>query len=56
VLPYDTGMSMESSWQASDAELLAGLRELETRMRSTWAQMLPVVAEVHSRGIAGKEG
>lgn len=49
-------MSVESTWQASDAELLVELREWETRMRSTWAQMLSVVAEIDSRGIAGKEG
>ncbi|MGH3944237.1 MAG: DUF222 domain-containing protein [Pseudonocardiaceae bacterium] len=49
-------MSMGPAWQASDDELLAELCALETRMRSTWAQMLSVVAEVDSRGIAGKEG
>ncbi len=47
---------MGPAWQASGDELLAELRALETRMRSTWAQMLSVVAEVDSRGIAGKEG
>ena len=39
-----------------DDELLAELRPLETRTRSMRAQMLSVVAEVDSRGIAGKEG
>lgn len=43
-------------WQASDAELLAELRTVESRMHSLWAEMLSVVAEVESRGIAGKEG
>ena len=43
-------------WQASDQELLAELRTLETCMNSVWAEMLSVVAEVDSRGIAGKEG
>ncbi len=47
---------MGPAWQAGDDELLAELRVLETRMRSTWAQMLSVVAEVDARGIAGKEG
>ncbi len=49
-------MSTGPVWQASDDELLAELRALETRMRSTWAQILSVVAEVDARGIAGKEG
>jgi hypothetical protein len=49
-------MSTSPVWQVSDDELLAELRMLETRMRSTWAQILSVVAEVDSRGIAGKEG
>src|ERR1051326_8385326 len=43
-------------WQASDMELLAELRTVESRMHSLWAEMLSVVAEVESRGIAGKEG
>ncbi|MGH3816108.1 MAG: DUF222 domain-containing protein [Pseudonocardiaceae bacterium] len=43
-------------WQAGDSELLAELRAMETRMHSLWAEMLSVVAEVDSRGIAGKEG
>ncbi|MGH3813748.1 MAG: DUF222 domain-containing protein [Pseudonocardiaceae bacterium] len=43
-------------WQASDDELLAELRALENRMHSMWAEMLSVVAEVDSRGIAGAQG
>lgn len=43
-------------WQESDDELLAELRALEIRMHSTWAEMLAVVAEVDSRGIAGAQG
>lgn len=46
----------EPVWQAGDAELLAELRALESRMHSVWADMLAVVAEIDSRGIAGKEG
>jgi hypothetical protein len=49
-------MSADFVWQASDGELLAELRALETRMHSVWAQMLSVVAEIDSRGLAGKEG
>jgi Domain of unknown function (DUF222) len=45
-----------SVWQGSDAELLAELGVLETRLHSTWAQMLSVVAEVDSRGVAGQVG
>ncbi|MGB6162672.1 MAG: DUF222 domain-containing protein [Pseudonocardiaceae bacterium] len=43
-------------WQGSDAEPLAELGALETRLHSTWAQMLSVVAEVDSRGVAGQVG
>lgn len=43
-------------WQASDVELLAELGAVQSRMRSLWAEMLSLVAEVDSRGIAGKEG
>ncbi|HEY2765695.1 MAG TPA: hypothetical protein VGJ13_17045 [Pseudonocardiaceae bacterium] len=49
-------MSASLEWQASDRELLAGLRALETQLHSTWARMLSVVAEMDSREIAGKEG
>ena len=43
-------------WQGSDAELLTELGALETRLHSTWAQMLSVVAEIDSRGVAGQVG
>ncbi|HXT44629.1 MAG TPA: DUF222 domain-containing protein [Pseudonocardiaceae bacterium] len=43
-------------WQGGDAELLAELDALETQLHSTWAQMLSVVAEIDSRGIAGGLG
>jgi Domain of unknown function (DUF222) len=43
-------------WRGSDAELLAELGSLETRLHSTWAQMLSVVAEIDSRGMAGGLG
>ncbi|MDQ2884107.1 MAG: HNH endonuclease [Actinomycetota bacterium] len=43
-------------WQGSDAELLAELGALETRLHATWAQMLSVIAEVDSRGTATAVG
>ncbi|HEY6424228.1 MAG TPA: DUF222 domain-containing protein, partial [Pseudonocardiaceae bacterium] len=43
-------------WQGSDAGLLAELGVLETRLHSTWARMLVVVAEIDSRGVAGGLG
>ncbi len=43
-------------WQGSDAELLAELGDLETRLHSTWAQMLSVVAEIDSRDTAAAVG
>ncbi|MGH3889845.1 MAG: DUF222 domain-containing protein [Pseudonocardiaceae bacterium] len=49
-------MSTVPAWQASDQELLAELRALESRLHSTWAEMLSVVAEVDSRGTAGTVG
>src|SRR5918998_188380 len=49
-------MSTAPVWQGSDAELLAELRALETRLHSTWAQMLSVVAEIDSRGTATAVG
>ncbi|MGH3933649.1 MAG: hypothetical protein ACRDS1_01470 [Pseudonocardiaceae bacterium] len=49
-------MSTVLGWQASDAELLAELRAVESRLHATWAQMLSVVAEVDSRGTAGAVG
>ena len=45
-------MSTAPVWQGSDAELLAELGALKTRLHSTWAQMLSVVAEIDSRGMA----
>ncbi|HEX8760709.1 MAG TPA: DUF222 domain-containing protein [Pseudonocardiaceae bacterium] len=49
-------MSMVPVWQGGDAELLTELRALETRLHSTWAEMLSVIAEVDSRGIAATVG
>ncbi|MGH3810289.1 MAG: hypothetical protein ACRDRU_27455 [Pseudonocardiaceae bacterium] len=49
-------MSTAPVWQGSDAELLAELGALETRLHSTWAQVLSVVAEIDSRGVAGGLG
>ncbi len=49
-------MSTAPVWQASDTELLAELRALESRLHSTWAEMLSVVAEVDSRGTAATVG
>jgi hypothetical protein len=43
-------------WQDSDAALVAELGALETRLHSTWAQMLSVVAEIDSRGTAATVG
>ncbi|HEY6422799.1 MAG TPA: DUF222 domain-containing protein [Pseudonocardiaceae bacterium] len=43
-------------WQGSDAGLLAELGVLESRLHSTWARMLVVVAEIDSRGVAGGLG
>ena len=43
-------------WQCSDAALVAELGALETRLHSTWAQMLSVVAEIDSRGMASGLG
>jgi hypothetical protein len=43
-------------WQGSDAELLAELGALETRLHSTWAQMFSVVSEIDSRSVAGGLG
>jgi hypothetical protein len=49
-------MSTAPVWQGSDAELLAELGAWETRLHSTWAQMLSVVAEIDSRRVAGEVG
>jgi hypothetical protein len=49
-------MSTAPVWQGSDAELLAELGALETQLHSTWAQMLSIVAEIDSRGIAAAKG
>lgn len=43
-------------WQSSDGELLAELGALETQLHATWAQMLSVIAEIDSRGIAAAKG
>ncbi|MGB8995097.1 MAG: DUF222 domain-containing protein [Pseudonocardiaceae bacterium] len=40
-------------WQASDAALVTELAALETRLHSTWAQLLTVVAEIDSRDMTG---
>ncbi|WP_214368497.1 HNH endonuclease signature motif containing protein [Pseudonocardia sp. H11422] len=47
---------MTDWWQAADAELLAALGELQTALNTTWAQMLEVVREVESRGLAERHG
>src|SRR6476646_4285660 len=49
-------MSTAAVWQDSDAALVADLGALETRLHSTWAQMLSVVAEIDSRGTATTVG
>jgi hypothetical protein len=49
-------MSTAEVWQSSDTELLAELAALETRLHSTWAEMLSVIAEVDSRGTAETVG
>jgi uncharacterized protein DUF222 len=49
-------MSVAPVWQGSDAALVAELGALETRLHSTWAQMLSVVGEIDSRGTAGELG
>ncbi|MGH3694757.1 MAG: DUF222 domain-containing protein [Pseudonocardiaceae bacterium] len=49
-------MSSVPVWQSSDAELLAELGGLETRLHSTWAQMLAVITEIDSRGVAATVG
>jgi Domain of unknown function (DUF222)/HNH endonuclease len=49
-------MSTAAVWQDSAAALVAELGALETRLHSTWAQMLSVVAEIDSRGMAGELG
>ncbi len=49
-------MSSVPVWQSSDTELLAELGGLETRLHSTWAQMLAVVAEIDFRGVAATVG
>ncbi len=43
-------------WQGSDAELLAELGALETRLHSTWAQTLSVIAEIDFGGTAATVG
>ncbi len=49
-------MSTVAVWQDSDAALVAELAALETRLHSTWAQLLSVVAEIDSRGTAATLG
>ena len=49
-------MSTAAVWQDSDAALVAELAALETRLHSTWAQLLSVVAEIDSRGTAATLG
>ncbi|MGB7798660.1 MAG: DUF222 domain-containing protein [Pseudonocardiaceae bacterium] len=49
-------MSTAEVWQSSDTELLDELAALETRLHSTWAEMLSVIAEVDSRGTAETAG
>ncbi len=49
-------MSTAPVWQSSDEQLLAELSALETRLHSTWAEILKVIAEVDSRGTAETVG
>ena len=49
-------MSTAAVWQDCDSALVAELGALETRLHSTWAQMLSVVAEIDSRGTAATVG
>lgn len=49
-------MSTAPVWQSSDEQLLAELGALETQLHATWAQMLSVVAEIDSRGVAATKG
>ncbi|MFN2535361.1 MAG: DUF222 domain-containing protein, partial [Pseudonocardiaceae bacterium] len=49
-------MSTAPVWQSSDGELLAELGALETQLHATWAQILSVIAEIDSRGIAAVKG
>jgi Domain of unknown function (DUF222)/HNH endonuclease len=49
-------MSTAAVWQDCDAALVAELGALETRLHSTWAQMLSVIAEIDSRGTAATVG
>jgi hypothetical protein len=49
-------MSTVAVWQDSDTALVAELAALETRLHSTWTQMLSVVAEIDSRGTAATLG
>jgi hypothetical protein len=45
-------MSRAPVWQRSDADLLTELGALETRLHSTWAQMLSIIAEIDARAMA----
>jgi len=56
VLLYSRAMSVAPVWQSSDEQLLADLGALETPLHATWAQMLAVVGEIDSRGIATAKG
>lgn len=47
---------MQEWWQAADGDLLAGLQELQTRLHSTYAEMLTVIAEADSRQVGATEG
>jgi len=49
-------MSTAPVWQSSDEQLIAELGTLETQLHATWAQMLTVVAEIDSRGLAAAKG
>jgi hypothetical protein len=49
-------MSTVPVWQSGDGRLLAELGGLGTQLHATWAQMLAVVGEIDSRGIAAVKG
>jgi hypothetical protein len=49
-------MSTVPVWQSGDEQLLAELGALETQLHASWAQVLTVIAEIDSRGIAAAKG
>ncbi|WP_214366557.1 HNH endonuclease signature motif containing protein [Pseudonocardia sp. H11422] len=47
---------MTQWWQASDSDLLHALGAAQTRLNAAYVEMLALVREVDSRGLAGKHG